>query len=207
MTMQEKLSAEERLFQMIQDGGELPIPTKRRWFGGFRQKLRSALQRGKSSPRSKRDMVSVPARLNGPLALICVLVIFLSVTNIFFFKSDIGQLHGRVAETLPVQERPNLNPLPVEAFLTPITSRSLFQPTTGEPEPKKPSPAADLGGVENFKLVGIAWGTQPEAMIREVKEGRTFFLKEGEKIKGVVVKEILKDRVIVEQEGQTKELM
>lgn len=207
MMMQEKLSAEERLLQMIQDGGESSVPAKRMWFGGFRQKLRSVLQRGKSSPRSKRAGVSVPARLNKMLALSAVLVMSLSITNILFFKSDIGQLHGRVAETIPVQEHPNLNPLPVEEFLTPITSRSLFQPTTGEIEMKKPAPAADLGGVENLKLVGIAWGTQPEAMIREVKEGRTFFLKEGEQIKGVTVKEILKDRVIVEQEGQTKELM
>jgi len=207
---QEKISAEEKLLQIIQNGGESPLPKKRSFFGGLRQKLRLAFRRGESSPGPKRASASVPARLNRALSLNSVLVVFLSVVNIFFFKPNIGQLHGRVAETLPVQEHPNLNPIPVEEILASITSRSLFQPKTGEPDPKEAAAAAaagPLGVLENFKLVGIAWGSIPEAMIREVKEGRTFFLKEGEKIRGVVVKEILKDRVIVEHEGQTKELM
>jgi type II secretory pathway component PulC len=206
---QEKISAEEKLLQMIQNGGESPLPKKRSFFGGLRQKLRLAFRRGESHPSPKRAKASMPARLNRTLSLSSVLVMSFSVANIFFFKPDIGKLHGRVAETLPVQEHPNLNPLPMEEILASIADRSLFQPGAVEPEPKESSSAAasPSGVLENLKLVGIAWGAISEAMIREVKEGRTFFLKEGEQIMGVVVKEILKDRVIVEHEGQTKELM
>lgn len=209
MIKQEELSAEERLLQVIQNGGESPFPEKGSFLGKFYQGLRSMLHRGGASSDPKRDTASMLARLNKALILSGVLVIALSGINIFFFRPDIGLLQSRVAEALPVQERPNLNLPPVEEFLTSLTSRSFFQPITAELAPKKPSPDdADIAGVlDNLKLVGIAWSAVPEAMIREVKEGRTFFLKEGEKIKGVSVKQILKDRVIMEYNGQTKEFM
>ncbi len=167
------------------------------------------LHRGGASPDPKRNTASMLVRLNKALILSGVLVIALSGINIFFFQPDIGLLQSRVAEALPVQERPNLNLPPVEGYLTSLTRRSLFQAATEELAPKKAPPGeGDIAGfLDNLKLVGIAWGAAPEAMIREVKEGRTFFLKEGEKIRGVTVKQILKDRVIMEYNGQTKEFM
>ncbi|MFH0799988.1 MAG: hypothetical protein V2A66_07410 [Pseudomonadota bacterium] len=209
MIKQEDLSAEEKLLQVIQNGGESPFPEERSFLNKFYQELRSMFHRREASSGPKPDAASVLVRLNKALIASGVLVIALSGINIFFFQPKIGLLQSRVAEALPAQDRPSLNLPPVDEFLASLARRSLFQPTAGEAAPRKPSPAdADMAGVmENFKLVGIAWGAAPEAMIREVKEGRTFFLKEGQKLKGVLVKQILKDRVIMEYNGQTKEFI
>ena len=204
------LSAEERLLQVIQNGGEPIFSEEKSFFEKFYRGLRSKFhRRGAGDAAPKRDTASMLVRLNKALILGGVLVTVLSGINIFFFQPDIGLLHSRVAEALPIQERPNLNMPPVEGYLTSLTNRSLFQPTTAEVAPKEPPPGEEdiAGTLNNLKLVGIAWGATPEAMIREVQQGRTFFLKEGEKIKGVSVKQILKDRVVLEYNGQTKEFM
>lgn len=206
----DELSAEERLLQVIQNGGKPLFSEEKSFFEKFYRGLRSKFHRGEAvSQEAKPDTASILVRLNKALILGGVLVMVLSGVNIFFFQPDIGLLHSRVAEALPTQERSNLKIPPVEQYLTSLTGRSLFQPTTMEAAPKEPPPGAEdiAGTLNNLKLVGIAWGATPEAMIREVQQGRTFFLKEGEKIKGVSVKQILKDRVVLEYNGQTKEFM
>jgi len=51
--------------------------------------------------------------------------------------------------------------------------------------------------ITNFKLVGILWSDKPQAMIEDTQEQKTYFLSKGEKIKEVVVKRILKNKVIL----------
>lgn len=204
-----KLSAEERLLQVIQNGGESPASGKRRLFGEFYQRIRSALGPRGHRPDREKAPGSNLVRLNKTLEAVLVLGLILSVANLFLFRPDIGRMHSRVASANTPQGHPAFKPISVEELLGVIGSRNLFQPKIEEVLPVVPSgPAAELSGIlENLQLVGIAWGAQPEAMIREKKEGRTFFLKTGDQLKGVTVKEILKDRVIVEYEGQTKEIM
>lgn len=206
-----KLSAEERLLEVIQNGGETPLKERGGGFGGFFQKIRSLWNPGDPRSRQKPPPGSDLARLNKALFGVIVLGLALSAVNVFYFKPDIGQVKGRVKAPPPAQERKALTSVPVEEFLEPITGRSLFQPKTEEIKPVEAAPPPKqegAGGImENFRLVGIAWGTEPEAMIKDSQEGRTFFLKTGDELKGVIVKEILKDRIIVEFEGQTKEIM
>ncbi|MBI4412264.1 MAG: hypothetical protein HY541_07260 [Deltaproteobacteria bacterium] len=207
-----KLSAEERLLQVIQSGGESPFAGKGGG-GGFVQKIWSVFKQGGPAPGKKPVPGSGLGRLNKILGTVIVLGLILAVINAFYFKPDISRMHSLVAGTRPPEGQVDLNPIPVEEFLTPITSRNLFQPKTEEPPPPDapavppPGPAAPSGVFESLQLVGIAWGTRPEAMIREKSEGRTFFLKQGDELKGVLVKEILRDRVIVEYEGETKEIL
>lgn len=212
---QTKLSAEERLLQVIQNGGTSP---KGAPFGpaggggGFVQKIWSALKQGGASSGKKQAPGSGLTRLNRALGMVIAGGIALSAVNALYFKPDIGRMQNLVAGVKPPEPPPDIKTIPVEDFLAPITGRNLFQPKTTEPPPDltAPPPAAksvESPVLESLQLVGIAWGTEPEAMIREKTEGRTFFLKQGDELKGVVVKEILKDRVIVEFEGQTKEII
>jgi hypothetical protein len=59
---------------------------------------------------------------------------------------------------------------------------------------------------EGFKLVGIAWSDSPDAMIEDDKSKKTFFLKKGDFINDVEVKEIFKEKVILQYEEEEIEL-
>ncbi|MBI4365824.1 MAG: hypothetical protein HY543_03295 [Deltaproteobacteria bacterium] len=222
-----KQSAEERLLEVIQNGGEKPVAEQRRsfsqrmgtWFGWGREcyyRIRSRLQARKSRPpRKKAARGSAIVRVNQALGVSIVVVLVISVITTFFFRPDIGALRGRVAEASIPREHPDLAPMPLEEVMAPLTNRDLFSPKTAETPAaevpaaaakSEPSPGA-LGVLESFQLVGLAWGEFPEAMIREGKGGRTYFLKQGETLRGVLVKEIRKASVVLEYEGQEKELM
>ncbi len=51
--------------------------------------------------------------------------------------------------------------------------------------------------ITNFKLVGILWSDNPQAMIEDKKDQKTYFLKSGEKIKEIMIKEIFRNKVVL----------
>ncbi len=61
--------------------------------------------------------------------------------------------------------------------------------------------------VQDLKLVGISWSDVPDALIEDMVTHTTFFLKKGQSIEGgILVKDIYKDKVIVESHGRQVEL-
>ena len=58
----------------------------------------------------------------------------------------------------------------------------------------------------DFKLVGIAQGTVPRAMIEQVSQQTTYVLKAGDPLGPFTVKEVLEDRVILQLGTQEVEL-
>ncbi len=60
----------------------------------------------------------------------------------------------------------------------------------------------------DLQLVGIYFSQEPEVIIEDKAEKKTYFLKEGENIKGIIkIKSIRQDRVILESNGTEWELM
>ena len=55
--------------------------------------------------------------------------------------------------------------------------------------------------------MGIYFSEEPEVIIEDKAEKKTYFLKEGENIKEIKVKSIRQDRVILESDGVDWELM
>ena len=75
--------------------------------------------------------------------------------------------------------------------------KSLFsQPVKKKAEEKK----------QVFILLGVSVGDKNLAMIRDVTENRDYYCVEGDRIGSFKVKQILKDRVILESEGKTLEI-
>jgi len=60
--------------------------------------------------------------------------------------------------------------------------------------------------IKNFRIVGIIWSNAPQVMIEDVSDRRTYLLSQGNMLKGVLVKEILKDRVVLSYDNQETEL-
>lgn len=98
---------------------------------------------------------------------------------------------------------------PLTVYLQVITHRNIFalaQPAK-ETAPVSPQTSEELKSlVDTLKLVGIIWSQAPQAIIEDTKEGRTYLLNRGGKLKNARVKEILKDRVILSYDDQEIEL-
>ena len=105
---------------------------------------------------------------------------------------------------------------PVEDYLREVDARDLFSPgapperkkpeAKAEPvrpaEPTKPPPEPTALEIlreraKTLKLVGIAWGRVPIAMIEDTAKRETSFLKERESINQIRIKAIFRDRVVL----------
>ncbi|OGX34457.1 MAG: hypothetical protein A3C36_06395 [Omnitrophica WOR_2 bacterium RIFCSPHIGHO2_02_FULL_52_10] len=79
-----------------------------------------------------------------------------------------------------------------------------------EPEEPPPPPKVPIEEkAKNLKLIGISWGNDPKAMIKDLKTQEVHFVAEGELIQGteVSVQEIKKDEVILSSEEDTMSLL
>ncbi|MBI5300011.1 MAG: hypothetical protein HY877_06960 [Deltaproteobacteria bacterium] len=209
---QEKLTAEEKLLQVIDSGGE-PETEKKSWLKiaalkgtvGKAQDWFFQFKEGLSRPCFDLGVV------NKGLAIVIGLVVIASVVNVFALKSDIKDVYARVAKHNTPSGGRNIALLEsVEMYLKDAGKRSLFRP--GElPKKEENIPTVSAAGADkilgDLQLVGIAWGEYPEAMIRDKADGRTYFLKKDQQFKGIKIKEISKDKVLVEYGGKNKELM
>ena len=59
---------------------------------------------------------------------------------------------------------------------------------------------------QEFLLLGVSVGQKKLAMIRDTRENKDYYCAEGDIIVGFRVKQIFKDRVILESEGRTIEI-
>lgn len=65
----------------------------------------------------------------------------------------------------------------------------------------------DREEVAEFKLVGILWSDRPQAMIENVQEQKTYLLNQGDMLGNFKVKDVLKEKVVLEKNGRVWELM
>lgn len=105
---------------------------------------------------------------------------------------------------------------PAEESAQLLRSHDLFG--VGEPPPPQPvAPPAPPGPPQmspmqapqllaDLRLVGIARGTEPTAMVEQISDKSTHVLRVGDAIAGFTVKAILDDRVVLDAGGQEVEL-
>lgn len=71
--------------------------------------------------------------------------------------------------------------------------------------PSSSTPAPDAAAtLSDLRLVGIAWGEVPIAMIEQ--NNQTYFLKAGDSLGSFTIKEVLRDHVILRSANQDVEL-
>ncbi len=100
---------------------------------------------------------------------------------------------------------------PVDYYLNQVRTRDVFNPFTvkvekpviveeAPPPPPPPPPKPKLNDMaKGLKVVGIALGTMPKAMVKDDLKQEVYFLKEGDVIgtTGIAIKSISKDKVII----------
>jgi len=141
-----------------------------------------------------------------------VVVLFVYLTGDFVLgRLDIGQFAKKTA--LVKARSLKENPVPeVKLFLyylEMVQRRDIFSPVrlVGAENPDDETKKVLAALIKDLKLVGISWGEDPEVIIEDTKVNKTYFLKTGDTISKFKIETILKDKVILESEGQKMELM
>jgi hypothetical protein len=93
-------------------------------------------------------------------------------------------------------------------YLDKVSQRNIFKIGA-----KKVAEAESKGDIsrlmeltQSLKLVGISWSNDPDAMIEDTKSTRTFFVKRGQMVGEVKIKDIAKDKVVLTYDGEEMEL-
>lgn len=146
--------------------------------------------------------------INKTVAVICVIVTLIWIFD--FARSGIAMAKrfkkvssGEYPAASEESKRPKID-VTLDEAATQAKRRNVF---TFLPTKEEEASAVNIGPtLSNFKLVGILWSDNPQAMIENSKEQRTYFVSKGDKIGDLDVKNILKDKVMLGKDDQEWEL-
>lgn len=151
--------------------------------------------------------------LNKLLGVVFLFLFFYVAVDITL---SILNLKGQVAAAFKIAKKPSFysqrsisNLKELKYYLNEAKSRDIFNIVM----PKKQEVAEKTRNIQEIakktsylKLVGISWSDNPDAMIEDTRAKRTLFVKEGDLINDILVKKILKDKVILNLDGESIEL-
>lgn len=107
-------------------------------------------------------------------------------------------------EKMPPESPEQKPEVSFEEYQKLLLKKSIFAPPATD---RKKSPVSEGPTlrelVKDLRLVGIMPGDEPQVIIEDKKSGQTLFLKKGEQIEGIEIKEIQSGRVILGYEEET----
>ncbi len=144
-------------------------------------------------------------RLNNILIFLIVVMGIYTVYNVVQLSLDLKKASNLILKPgndLSTSTEPAFELKNISYYLDKFRGRSLFNvkeiPKAPEKEQAAPAAAEASDATKDYSLVGIAWSSDPEAMIEHVKTSKTFFVKRGQNLEGgVKVVTIFKDKVIL----------
>lgn len=113
-------------------------------------------------------------------------------------------------QTVNLAENIIPQPAQIEEYLEIVSRRNIFQPFEKKEEdavvvlaPKETRRVVER--TKDLKLVGVSWldtADSASALIENTQSGMTYFLRTGDKVNEVIVKQIFADSIIVSYEGE-----
>lgn len=99
----------------------------------------------------------------------------------------------------------------VDFYRQKAQARDLFKIGAKSPEPEATNRGPDLNAqaqefLSKYKLVGISWSDNPDAMIEDTTAQKTYFMKRGQELDGVKIQAIFKDKVVLNYMNREIEL-
>ena len=217
-----KPTPEEQLLNLIEDGeGPSTLSLKRKKASPF-----SSVSLGALSALLARLKIAIKDWLiqlkggidepnlklwNKALAVVAIILFIYLTADFTLRRLDIKQFTQRVSATKgrSFQENVKTEVRPFLYYLEMVQRRDIFSPvkliSAENPQEEAKKVLSTL--VKDLKLVGISWGTDPEVIIEDTKDNKTYFLKTGDTIGKFKIETIFKDKVVLEAEGQKMELM
>jgi len=217
-----KPTPEEQLLNLIEDGeGPSTLSLKRKKASPF-----SSVSLGALSALLARLKIAIKDWLiqlkggidepnlklwNKALAVVAIILFIYLTADFTLRRLDIKQFTKKVSATKgrSFQENVKTEVRPFLYYLEMVQRRDIFSPvkliSAENPQEEAKKVLSTL--VKDLKLVGISWGTDPEVIIEDTKDNKTYFLKTGDTIGKFKIETIFKDKVVLEAEGQKMELM
>ena len=146
--------------------------------------------------------------VNKIMAVICALITLIWIFDfgsggMAFSKRFKSISSGEYSASSAEGKRPKID-VTINEAMAQVNRRNIF---TFLPTKEEAASAVNVGPtLSNFKLVGILWSDNPQAMIENSKEQKTYFVSKGDKIGDLDVKNILKDKVMLGKDDQEWEL-
>lgn len=193
------ITPEERLLKIIENPNvkirPLPIGAKIKSLG--RAPLKGLFA---GFHIDKNDLKKFNLKLaNKVIVIICVLITFVWLYNFINIGIKLEKRFKQITIDMvqPGQEEAKLPKIDVsiDEAVTEIKRRNIF---TFLPSKEEAQAAVNIGlTLGNLKLVGILWSDNPQAMIENLKEQKTYFVSKGDRIGDIEIRNILRDKVIV----------
>jgi hypothetical protein len=224
--MKNNISPEERLFNAIQEGKK--IPDRKSGTKNGLSTLKDIWQKMETmfagplmaSDDIEREEPRVNIKIiNTVLYVILAILIGAVGYEIVYARAK----EARIAEIVPmkqlasvVRSEPFEDFKPLETYLGDIKKKDIFHPLAAEPiapvAVQETVPVVQAGPsindlMKDLSLAGIYEGEHAEVMIEDKTQKKTYFLKEGDEIKGMKVKTILKDRVTLQLGTEEADLL
>ncbi len=219
--MAKEISPEERLFNVIQkeknsslvDRKKITLKPQglKRFFLGLILKSRTHLQ---GSDRDSEPNVFLSVKLehidlefiNKTLCIILFVLIAVLIYSALNKKmiplKMLSIVSGSAFQAIRSKSLEDYQPL--RSYIEEVKKRDLFHPATAAGAFLK----ASLSGMtKDLSLSGIYQGQYPEVIIEDKATKKVYFLKQGDEIKGMKVKSILNDRVILQYGEEEFELL
>ena len=206
----DNITPEERLLKIIETPG---IQKAKVYFSAKAKaiNLKTLTAWIKSLRLDKNIIKKINLRLaNKIVASLCGLITLFLLLDFFRVGVNLGSRFEKTLQAsksaITEERRVAIPNVDIEEVLAQAKRRNVF---TFLPAPIKAEASLSPDITEiiaNLRLVGIIWSNSPQAMIENAKEQRTFLLSQGEQIGQVTIKNIFKDKVVIEVEGQEKEL-
>lgn len=174
--------------------------------------LRDWLKAGFKDKRFYVDIKTTNRILGLFIFILTAYLIFSILMSIMNFKKTLNNLEPmdeiRQIQSLDNHQPQTLNT--VSYYLQKAKDRNIFAMADAlidKESEKKQKRSLMEEIVQNLRLVGISWSDDPVAIIEDTNRKQAFFLKKGQKINDLTVKEIYyKDKVILSYAGQEIEL-
>lgn len=199
------ITPEERLLKIIENPNteKRPVPlavkirslnpgSVKEWFSGLRADKNLLKQ---INLRAVNKIVAVIG------ALVTLIWIFdFGSGGIALAKRFKSISSGEYLASSEESKRPNID-VTIDEVAAQVKKRNIF---TFLPTKEEAASAVSIGPtLSNFKLVGILWSDNPQAMIENSKEQKTYFVSNGDKIGELYVKKILRDKVMLGKDDQS----
>ena len=138
------------------------------------------------------------------LILMGISAAILVIQGVFLFFTFILPFGSVVPASVEVPEISTAKLEPIESFQKKWEARHLFFAT-----PKAAVPAQTLGiedKVRELSLIGLVSTGEPEAIVKDTRLGQTYFLKKGQKVRDMQVKEVRKNSIVLKSGKEEKEI-
>lgn len=95
---------------------------------------------------------------------------------------------------------------PFESYLDGVRGRQIFAGAGSSVTAAMPQPAAGVNVADDISLVGIISGENPQAVVEDKKNQKTYYLSRGQLIGDLRVDDIKEGKIIVDRKGEKFEL-